>query len=51
VFISRPHTELAHLQDMKKDTFQTLAVLNNVNTLIPRSRQAELGSRIMTETE
>ena len=49
MFISGPHTELAYLRDMKKETFQTLTVLNNVNTLITRSRQTELGS--MTETE
>lgn len=51
VFIAGPHTELAHLQDMKKETFQTLTVLNNVNTLITRSRQTKLGSTFMTENE
>ena len=50
VFTSGPHTELTHLHDMKKETFQTLTVLNNVNTLITRSRQTELGSTILTET-
>lgn len=50
VFIAGPYIELAHLRDIKKETFQTLTVLNNVNTLITRSRQTKLGS-IMTETE